>query len=76
MIARLRGNVLDRGVDHLVVDVGGIGYLVYVTAGTVGEAKVGAEITLHTHMVVREDSMTLFGFLTGTSSGRSRRCWR
>ena len=65
MIARLRGTVLDRGVDHLIVDVGGVGYLVYVTAGTVGEAKVGGEITLHTHMVVREDSMTLFGFPDG-----------
>ncbi len=65
MIARLRGAVLDRGMDHLIVDVGGVGYLVYVTAGTVGEAKVGADITLHTHMVVREDSMTLFGFADG-----------
>ena len=65
MIARLRGAVLDRGVDHLVVDVGGVGYLVYVTAGVVAAAKMGEEITLHTHMVVREDSMTLFGFPDG-----------
>jgi Holliday junction DNA helicase RuvA len=65
VIGRLRGTVLDRGVDHLIVDVGGVGYLVYVTVGTLAEAKVGGEITLHTHMVVREDSMTLFGFPDG-----------
>ena len=65
MIARLRGTVLDRGLDHLIVDVGGVGYLVYVTAGAVAEARLGAEIALHTHMVVREDSMTLFGFPDG-----------
>jgi len=65
VIARLRGAVLDRGIDHLVVDVGGVGYLVYVTAGVVAAAKMGEEITLHTHMVVREDSMTLFGFPDG-----------
>lgn len=65
MIARLRGTVLDRGLDHLVVDVGGVGYLVHVTGETVAAAKVGAEVSLHTHMVVREDSMTLFGFADG-----------
>lgn len=65
MIARIRGNVADRGPDHLVVDVGGVGYLVYVTAGAVAAAKNGEEVTLHTHMVVREDSMTLFGFPDG-----------
>lgn len=65
MIARLRGIVLDRGVDHVIVDVGGVGYLVYVTAGTIAAAKIDAEITLHTHMVVREDAMTLFGFPDG-----------
>ena len=61
-IARLKGVVAERGPDCLIVDVGGIGYLVYGPAGTVARAKVGAEISLHTHLVVREDDMTLYGF--------------
>ncbi len=67
MIARLTGTLLDRGPDHLIVDVGGVGYLVYVTPNTGAQASHGAEITLHTHLVVREDSMTLYGFLDAHS---------
>lgn len=62
MIARLHGTVLDRGADWLVVDVGGVGFVVNVPAGVVAAAKVGAEITLQTHLVVREDGLTLYGF--------------
>jgi Holliday junction DNA helicase RuvA len=61
-IARLKGIVVERGPDWLIVDVGGIGYLVHGPAGTVARAKVGAEIALHTHLAVREDDMTLYGF--------------
>ena len=61
-IARLRGVVAERGPDWLIVDVGGVGYLVYGPAGTVAGAKAGAEIALHTHLAVREDDMTLYGF--------------
>ena len=61
-IARLRGVVLDRAPESLIVDVGGVGFLVYGTSGTIAAAKTGAEITLHTHLVVREDAMTLYGF--------------
>jgi len=61
-IARLKGIVAERGPDWLIVDVGGVGYLVYGPAGTVARAKVGAEISLHTHLTVREDDMTLYGF--------------
>jgi len=62
MIARLTGAIADRGPDYLVVDVGGVGYLVYAPTGTIASAKEGAQVTLHTHLVVREDSMTLYGF--------------
>ncbi len=61
-IARLKGAVAERGPDWLIVEVAGIGYLVYGPAGTVARAKVGAEISLHTHLAVREDDMTLYGF--------------
>ena len=63
MIARLRGVVLDRGMDHLVVDVGGLGFLVYGPSGAITRTTIGEEVTLHTHLLVREDGMTLFGFL-------------
>lgn len=62
MIARLTGAVAERGPDWLVVDVGGVGYLVYGPAGTVAGAKAGSQVTLHTHLAVREDGMTLYGF--------------
>jgi Holliday junction DNA helicase RuvA len=63
VIARLTGTTLDRGLDHLIVDVGGVGYQVFVPASAITQAKVNGEITLHTNLVVREDSMTLYGFI-------------
>ncbi len=64
VIARLCGTVLDRGPDYLIVDIGGLGFLVYAPTGAIAAAKPGAEITLHTHLLVREDALTLFGFAT------------
>ncbi len=63
MIARLTGAVADRGPDHVILDVQGVGYLVYGPASVVTSAQPGDTVTLHTHMVVKEDSMTLYGFL-------------
>ena len=63
MIARLTGTVADRTTDYLIIDVHGVGYLVYVPISVIAHTQPNAEITLHTHMVVREDSMTLYGFL-------------
>jgi Holliday junction DNA helicase RuvA len=63
VIARLTGTTLERGLDHLIVDVNGVGYQVFVPASAIVEAKTGAGITLHTNLVVREDSMTLYGFM-------------
>jgi Holliday junction DNA helicase RuvA len=64
LIARLRGVVEDRGPDWLLVDVGGVGFTAFCPTGTIVGAKVGEEITLHTHLAVREDDMTLYGFAT------------
>lgn len=61
MIALLRGQVLDRNDGSVVIDVSGVGYLVHVPGGTVVPVP-GREITLHTSLQVREDSMTLYGF--------------
>lgn len=67
MIAALSGAVATVGIDHVVVDVGGVGYLVHVAPGSV-RARDGDTVSLHTHMVVREDAMTLYGF--AEASGR------
>lgn len=62
MIASLQGQVIQIGEDNLVVEVGGIGYLVYVTEFLVQSQRRGETVSLFTHLVVREDSLTLFGF--------------
>lgn len=63
MIAQLRGQVVSRGTDEVVIDVGGVGMSVVVTPRTAAGLDVGGTATLITHLVVREDSLTLFGFL-------------
>ncbi|MFT4136986.1 Holliday junction branch migration protein RuvA [Microbacterium sp.] len=62
MISSLRGRVLHLNDDGLVVDVGGVGYAVAVTPQLAREFHVGDEIVLHTHLVVREDAFSLYGF--------------
>ena len=65
MIASLRGALIHIGVDHLVVETGGVGWLVYAPRTVLGAAgAVGDQIFLHTQMIVREDSLTLYGFTT------------
>ncbi|MGV9711137.1 Holliday junction branch migration protein RuvA [Gordonia sp. NPDC003424] len=62
MIASVRGPVIDIALDHLVIDCAGVGYRVLVTPATVATVRRGEEATLLTSMIVREDSMTLYGF--------------
>lgn len=62
MIAKLRGVVDSTGEDFCVVDVNGVGYLVFASAKTLGKLVPGAETTLLIETVVREDSISLFGF--------------
>lgn len=68
-IARLRGMVLERGPEWLIVDVGGVGFQVYAPAPTLARARVGEELALHTHLLVREDGMTMYGFANGEELG-------
>lgn len=65
MIAHVRGRVAHRGTDGVVVDVGGVGYLVHV-ADLDAVPPRGQEVELHTSLQVREDSMTLYGFVDRT----------
>lgn len=62
MIASVRGPVAHVGLDHVVVEVGGIGMLVHTTPATASACRRGTEASLATSLVVREDSLTLFGF--------------
>lgn len=63
MIASVRGTLLQVAIDHVVVEVGGVGLQVYaprLVLGALGE--IGAEVRLFTNLQVREDSLTLYGF--------------
>jgi len=62
VIASVRGPVRHVGLDHVVVEVGGVGLLVHTTPGTAAECRTGQEATLETSLVVREESLTLYGF--------------
>ena len=62
MIAAVRGEVLEIGLDHAVVEVGGAGLAVHATPATLARLRRGEQARLSTSLVVREDSLTLFGF--------------
>lgn len=63
MIAFVRGQVATVGLTSAVVEVGGVGLELLCTPGTLATLRPGQSATLPTSMVVREDSLTLFGFL-------------
>ena len=62
MIASVRGEVLDIALDHVVIEAAGVGYKVMATPSTLATLRRGSEARLITAMIVREDSMTLYGF--------------
>ncbi|AWK72975.1 Holliday junction branch migration protein RuvA [Rhodococcus oxybenzonivorans] len=62
MIASVRGEVLEIALDHAVIESAGVGYRVNATPATLGGLHRGSEARLITAMIVREDSMTLYGF--------------
>lgn len=62
MIAHLRGEVAALSLDSAVIDVGGVGHHVYCTPGTIAGLRLGQRAQLSTSLVVREDSLTLYGF--------------
>ncbi len=62
MIASVRGEVLEVALDHVVIEAAGVGYRVNATPSTLSTLRTGTEARLITAMIVREDSMTLYGF--------------
>jgi len=69
VISSVRGEVLEIGLDHAVVEVGGVGLAVHATPTTLAGLRRGEQARLATALVVREDSLTLFGFVDGEERG-------
>lgn len=64
MIASVRGALIHQGAGFLVIEVGGVGLRVEVPSGVRAPRVTSDEVFLHTSLIVREDSLTLFGFQT------------
>jgi len=63
MIGRIAGRLDHRGADHVLIDVGGVGYVVHVSERTLaGMPAPGGVVALYTELLVREDLLQLFGF--------------
>lgn len=62
MIAKLRGIVDSFGDDSVIIDVNGVGYLVFASSRTLSKLVKGTEVSLWVETVVREDSISLYGF--------------
>jgi len=65
MIALVSGTVAVRRSDHVIVDCGGVGYRLSVSSETLRQVPaVGNSVMLHTHLIPRDDALTLYGFAT------------
>lgn len=65
MIGRIAGTILHRAMDHVLIDVRGVGYIVHVSSRTASSLPpVGEAVALYTDLLVREDLLQLFGFPT------------
>ena len=65
MIALLSGQILEQNANHLILDVNGVGYLINVSSSTLNQIQgLAGNTSLFIEMIVREDSLTLYGFYT------------
>jgi len=65
VIALVRGSVAVRRSDHVVLETGGVGYRLSVSAETLRRVPaIGSPVTLHSHLIVRDDALMLYGFAT------------
>ncbi len=65
MIGRIAGRLDHRGPDHVLIDVAGVGYIVHVSERTaMALPEIGSPVALYTDLLVREDLLQLFGFIT------------
>ncbi|MGC6421515.1 MAG: Holliday junction branch migration protein RuvA [Flavobacteriaceae bacterium] len=64
MITQLSGKLIEKHPTHLVIDCNGLGYEVHISLHTYGQLTDAEAITLYTHLQIKEDAHTLFGFYT------------
>lgn len=65
MIGRIKGTLLEKEIPILLIDVNGVGYEIHASMHSFCRLpNIGAEVTLHTHLIVREDAQILYGFVT------------
>ena len=65
MYAYIKGELAEKNIDHIVVEAGGIGYLIYVPAQSIDYLPdEGDQIKVYTYLYIREDAMVLYGFFT------------
>ena len=62
MIAQIKGKLVEKHPTHVIIDCNGLGYMVHISLHTFGQLGDDESIKLHTHLQVKEDSHTLFGF--------------
>lgn len=67
MIATLTGEIKSISLDRAIIEVGGVGLSVNLTQNAAAHLNLGTTVTFHTSLVVREESLTLYGFLTAES---------
>jgi Holliday junction DNA helicase RuvA len=67
MIATLSGEIKSISLDRAIIEVGGVGLSVNLTQNAAAHLNLGTIVTFHTSLVVREESLTLYGFLTAES---------
>ena len=65
MFAYLKGSLEEKSTNFVVIDVGGVGYKVFMSASTISKiGELGSIVKVHTHYHVREDDISLYGFLS------------
>ena len=65
MYSYIKGELVEVNTDHIVIDVGGIGYMIYIPAQSLNYLPgIGEMLKVHTYLYMREDAMILYGFLT------------
>lgn len=63
MFEFIRGSVAKKDLDYVVLDVGGVGFKLYTSLNTIGSVETGEIVTLYTYMSVKEDDLSLYGFI-------------
>ena len=65
MFSYIKGELAEINIDHIVIDVNGIGYQIFIPTNTLNYLpSIGESVKIHTYLYIREDAMILYGFLT------------